>query len=149
MILSISLLQSLQTLYCTLVTPMMEYVSVEWNSIALSDACKLERIQQKFILLFHHYFFCHLDYSCGNVWNYLKLHTLSARRRYLQVRFSLTDFFNDSKYCPTLLEVGRGSSVGMETRYGLEVRGSRARFSRPALGPTQPPVQRVPGLSRE
>ena len=65
-------------------------------------------------------FFCsHLDYSCSNVLNYLKLHTLSARRRYLEVLF-FTGVFNDSKYYPTLLEVGRNSSVGMETRYGLD-----------------------------
>ena len=50
---SISLLHRLLTLYCTLVTPKMEYASVAWNSITLSDACKLQRIQQKFISHFH------------------------------------------------------------------------------------------------
>ena len=47
-----------------------------------------------------------------------------------------------------------GSSVGIATGYGLEAGNGilvKARFSalsRPALGPTQPPVQWVPGISR-
>jgi len=34
------------------------------------------------------FFCCHLDYSCGNILYYLKLHTLSARRRYMEVFFN-------------------------------------------------------------
>jgi len=49
---------------------------------------------------------------------------------------------------------GPGSSVGIETDYGLD--GPRSnpgeneifRTSRPALGPNQPPVKMVQGLSR-
>ena len=48
--------------------------------------------------------------------------------------------------------VGRDSSVGIATRYGLDGPGIEYRrgrefphLSRPALGPTQPPMQWVPG----
>ena len=51
--------------------------------------------------------------------------------------------------------VGRYSSVGIPTLYGLDGPGIESWWGRnfphlsmSALGPTQPPIQRVPGLSR-
>ena len=53
----------------------------------------------------------------------------------------------------TVYYVGRDSSVGIATGYGLDGPGIESRWGRdfphlsiPALGPTQPPLQSVPGL---
>jgi len=51
--------------------------------------------------------------------------------------------------------MGRDSSVDIATRYGMDGQGIESRWgrdsphpSRPALGPTQPLIQWVPGVSQ-
>ena len=78
--------------------------------------------------------------------------------------FFFTFYFNDdinpfepkkNTHTHTHICKGRDSSVGIATRSGLDGPGIEFRWerdfphrSRPALGPTQPPVQWVPGHSR-
>ena len=67
------------------------------------------------------------------------------------LKYVLFKFMYNIRVC------GPGSSVGIATGYGLDGPGIEYRWgvgdfphlSRPALGSTQPPVQWVPGLSRD
>jgi hypothetical protein len=63
-------------LYITLVRSKHDYTTVVWNSLTLTDANKLERIQRRFAALCFNRFFPQVHYYYSLVLKKLKLHTL-------------------------------------------------------------------------
>jgi hypothetical protein len=55
-------------LYFALVRSQLEYASVAWNSVTITDSNKLERIvQRKFAALCHNRFFQDVEYHYDNL----------------------------------------------------------------------------------
>jgi hypothetical protein len=59
---SFSTLDSLLILFFASVISKLEYASVAWNSVTVTDSNKLERVQKTFAALCHRRFFHNMDY---------------------------------------------------------------------------------------
>jgi hypothetical protein len=74
-------------LYFALVRYKLEYASVAWNSVTITDSNKLERVQRKFAALCHKIFFQDVECHCDNILEKLNLQTLHIRRRHFSALF--------------------------------------------------------------
>jgi hypothetical protein len=83
-----STLDSLSILFFALVRSKLEYASVAWNSVAITNSDKLERAQKKKIAaLCHKRLFYYIEYHCDITLEKINLQTLHIRCRHFEVLF--------------------------------------------------------------
>jgi hypothetical protein len=110
---SFSSVDSLLTLYFTLVRSKLENASVAWNYLTSTDASRLESAQRKFLALCYNRFCPQIHYTYANALEHLNFHTLCSRRRHLDAPF-LVNVYNENKFCPSLFE-----TVGIRDRFRI------------------------------
>jgi hypothetical protein len=86
---SFSTIDGLLILYFVLFRSKLEYASVAWNSVTITDSNKLERVQRKFASFCHNWFFQDVEYHYDRILEKLNLQTLHIRRRYFDPLFLL------------------------------------------------------------
>jgi hypothetical protein len=70
----------------------LEYASVAWNSVTITDSNKLEHLQRKFASLCYKRFFQDMEYRYDIILEKLNLQTLHIRRRHIDALFSINAF---------------------------------------------------------
>jgi hypothetical protein len=106
-------------LYFALVRSKLEYASVAWNSVTITDSNKLERLQKIFAAICQKNLFQDVEYHYENISEKLNLQTLHIRRRHFDAPF-LINIFSGTKYCPFVLETV-GIRVPTRNRHNLDV----------------------------
>jgi hypothetical protein len=83
----------------------LEYASVAWNSVTITDSNKLERLQRKFAAHFCKRFFQDVEYHYDNtrILEILNLQTLHIRRGHFDALLSI-NIFSGTKHCPSVVE---------------------------------------------
>jgi hypothetical protein len=79
---SFSTLDSLLKPHFALIMSEIEYASIAWNSVTITDSNKLDHILRKFKALSHNDFFQDVEYCYDNLLEELNLLTLHMRHRH-------------------------------------------------------------------